>query len=70
MTVGKLKEILEGLDDDMLVVAHGSDHSYIKIDYCGEVSAECSRGDYYEFYNKQNMREGGEEVKVFLTSDM
>lgn len=71
MNVKQLKEKLEGLPDDVLVVTHGSDHSYNKVRYVGVCDAEDYRGDLFEYYSDEDMvDERSKKVKVFLVSDM
>lgn len=70
LTVGQLRSILQDVPDNTPVVTHGEDHSYITIGYSGVVKAECLHGDYYEYYNDENIRESGEVIELFLVSDM
>lgn len=69
MTVGGLKKMLEGLDDSMIVVTEGSDHSYNYSDAVVTEAWMCldkpNRGHLYEYYGAEYAGEGeGQVVKV------
>jgi hypothetical protein len=74
MTAGELKKKLELVDDDVVVVTHGSDHSYNTAGYCGPAPAELSRRcRYYEWYGKEMLfkivvKEKGKVIEEALVS--
>lgn len=65
MTVGQLKKRLKDVDDDILVVRSGPDHSYFET-YGTLGKAESNEGGYYEYYGDEHMSEDSVVIDVFI----
>lgn len=73
MTVGELRKLLEGVEDEMpVVVPHDYyDMVYDAIGQCGVISAEgTNEGELQEFTQLDWMAEDSTEVLVFLISGL
>lgn len=69
MNVAKLREMLEGVDDDLIVVLEGGDHTYYQAGSVGEAHAEKDKHNtLYMWYGDEHMEEGSEKVKVFYVA--
>lgn len=65
MTVGQLRDKLEDVDDDALVVMGGSDHSYVTVSG-SQGLAESNGGGYWEYYSEGDMVEDSVVIDVFV----
>ena len=65
MTVGQLKKRLKDVDNDVLVVRSGHDHSYCET-YGTLGLAESNEGGYYEYYGDEHMGEDSVVIDVFI----
>lgn len=69
MNVAKLRKMLEDVDDDLLVVLEGGDHTYYEADSAGETHAERDEHDtLYWWYSDDHMVEDSTKVKVFYVA--
>ena len=65
MTVEQLKDKLKDIDDGVLVVMEGSDHSYVTVSG-GPGLAESNRGSYWEYYSEEHMAKDSVVIDVFV----
>ena len=63
LTVGKLRQLIEGLDDNTIILRPSDDHSYTPADgYVATAGFSDKYQEYFEWYGQEQA--GGAEVPV------
>lgn len=72
MTVGDLRKAMKDLPDNMPVLTPGHDHSFFPAAEakaaCVEFAPNSNGGDWFEYWDDNNMSEGSEKKQAFIVS--